>query len=250
MLELIIERVRQKAAEYAGHCTYPFSQSLPPFSLITKSHPDTVHGICHALANRWIGKHANEGSLWSNFNETVFRHIMCEHIADGRGLRQKMDATKRRLAGWGLIPYSEIETPAMPFCRWGHGADIIKAAAAFCDGIVPPGGNAPLRPSSRGGFSDGHYLCLTVFHPATFDTHTVAVYVGRGAHDKKGDLLYFDANLGEFWFPNQDSFKPWLIASWKMLGVALGRDFNYTDYVMDGYAKQARQFPAPRPPAR
>jgi hypothetical protein len=235
-IEVAINEIRASATRHFGHCTFRFSQALPPISHLIGSDEKTKNGICQALTNRWIADHANGGSMWNHlylnvhgqqcFDIAGVRRLMLEQKAGG-SFQNQLLANERWLASQGVIPFEHPLTKA--YAMTGEHAKVKDAAKALSDVII--GANS----------SDGHYLNLGLLKSSTEPQgHAVAVFIGARSASGGPDLVYFDSNLGEFWFPSKVHFKPWLIEAWHTLFNT--GNYKYKSYWITAFAKKARGF--------
>jgi hypothetical protein len=235
-IEVAINQIRASTARHFGHCTFPFSQALPPISQLIGSDEGTKNGICQALTNRWIADHANDGSMWDGlyltvsghqcFNILGVRRLMVEQKVGGSFQNQIM-MNERWLATKGVIPFENPVTKV--YAMAGNYTKVKDAASAISDVVM----------GSRS--SGGHYLNVGLLESDTRTRgHAVGVFIGARSASGGPDLLYFDANLGEFWFPNKVHFKPWLMEAWRSLFDT--GNYKYKAYWITAFAKKARGF--------
>jgi hypothetical protein len=240
-LEDSLASIRSAAVEKGGLVTRVFCQAIPPVAPLIAGDEATAGGICQGLVNNWIGDHAAGGSLWNRLyggngaiNAGVVARIAFEQKTGGRGVNgtsalYQLLANERFLAVKGLIPWAH---PVLQvYSRVGAGESYASMAKLLATAVTS------FKPS------DGAYLNIALQHSSEAPGgHAVGAFVGGLAKGTgKREVLFFDPNVGEFWFSDSDKFAAWLNMC-LMKTLTQQANYKYKAFSISAFASKARGF--------
>lgn len=228
---ILVDKIQKNATNFNGHCTQPFSMSLPPVSqCLAKANSA---GICQAMTNRWIAEHAAGGSIWNTLfmqrggktTSTVdigqIQNLLREQ-GIARNTSDQLDWNERYLRNRGVIPFASASSKI--YSRVGLGTSLPDATRAMATAII----------QTRA--SDGCYLNISMFKDMqSLAGHAVGAFVGGGTYNRgQTDLLFFDSNVGEFWFENIADFSKWFYAYRR----DMGKIYNFRGFILTAFAQK------------
>jgi hypothetical protein len=250
-------RTLQNSALAKGGAYVHYSQCLEPTATLISMLPYTEDGICQALSAKWIAEHANDSSLWSwifapgstnvkqsavanlmiNFTESIVRKR--SDIPRNLGNRRQRGLAAARLAN---PTTRSLKSPDLYY------QDLVTTKYLGLYGLKRRGitqakivGSFGQQRGGANGTKTGLNLAAAL-HPHALCTHGGAYVLisimGNGGHAMAAyvgstDVAFFDPNFGEFWFPDQASFRAWFAEFWKTSGYS--REFD--SFYLLTYAK-------------
>ncbi|WP_157953842.1 YopT-type cysteine protease domain-containing protein [Microbulbifer sp. A4B17] len=217
--------VQRSVAQHGGTLQYNFSQCLDPVKAQITIHQDTAGGVCESLSAHWIKFHAEDDSLWNwlfpngALSEQHLFHVMTLHQIGGNAPNQDQ-VSEAWLQSHNVLPLQnnggvgiagpngrrQIHVVTGP--RLDQGQTTMRNSAALADEII----REPTR-------SAGSYKKIGI--SGKVGAHAMAAWVAE-------DVLFFDPNFGEFWFPTKNAFRNWFVNSfWNTSMYAIGLSGSY-----------------------
>ena len=201
--------INQICTKYGGTVTWGFSQSSFGIWKRLLFNKYTRMGICAGLVSHWIKYHSDGSSLAAKLggggagqlNEVKLNEIATLHASVSHDSDQQTVWLNQWLKMHGIFPlFANQKYPTTPFRNIEHSLT-----------------------SEVRGLNDA-YAKLSFGGTAFFSraAHAVGVWgAGNGS-----EVLYFDPNHGEFWFPSCSSFNRFFIEYFRCKYLSKGISFN------------------------
>ena len=234
--------VQRSTASFGGHCTYAFTQCKPPISTFLAQDESTAIGVCEALAAHWIKYHAEGGSMWNWL------------IVDGQVSMTKLLFEVMQLQSKGILGDQEAVTQAW-LRKSGiapvQGSMVLNRSRQMGARFIPfEGGQGRHVTEGRTGLLSCGDLARSLVRDNTggagcykklylsgkFGAHAMALWVAQ-------DIVFFDPNFGEFWFPNRSAFFNWFTQKFwssSLYSVGLSGEFEISPYAKQHWRGQRR----------
>ena len=194
-----INLVQSSVKDFKGHCTFRFSQALPPVSGHLDKHVGTAGGICQALSTKWMVEHAKDSSMWpwlypgGKLNTSALYNVMINFLDPNiQGIGQ-MTQSDKYLKMHGLIMRRNIVTgDAMD--KWSKS----RHSAIGKKGQIGRRLTTAIQRTHKN--TSGNYVLLGMDGNGG---HAMCAWIAQ-------DAAFFDPNCGEFWFERVTDFFRWL----------------------------------------
>jgi YopT peptidase len=226
------EPVQRSVTKHGGHCTYAFTQCAPPVSTFIAQDSSTSGGVCESMSAHWIYYHAIGDSLWNWL------------IVDGQVSLPKLQYHIMVLQSQGILGDQDAATE-----RWLRTKGMHRRQSSFTvmqsrqmggTFVGFTGGQAPKLQSGTTRTLNCAELARAILHDDTGGAgcykklwlagkageHVMAIWVAQ-------DVMFFDANFGEFYFESRAGFYNWFTKSfWKtsLYNVGLSGRFELRPY--------------------
>jgi YopT-type cysteine protease-like protein len=225
--------VVQRSVSSPSFCSFPFSQCQNPVYSQICLNPQTAGGICEALSAYWIRAHASNGSLWNilaphgHVNVPALLPIINMQINGVNSLLGQDGYTFAWLQAANIVRTRVVSNSPLA----NH---LVRLGLTVA--IQGPGRNALgttgmisctdlareiARDYSMGG---GQYKKISL--DGWGGAHTMAAWVAN-------DIVYFDPNYGEYWFPDSASFISWFTwRFWYLSNYSFGLSGTYEVFTL------------------
>ncbi|WP_010585284.1 YopT-type cysteine protease domain-containing protein [Schlesneria paludicola] len=239
------KKIRDAAVKYGGSYI-PYSQCVPPTSTLIESMPQTSDGICKALSAKWIVEHSNGSSLFNwlctpgtlNVRQSAVANLMLNFM-DGTettgafknrswfrkgSMRKEYKSRQNHLSRQTFMTDKYLQLYGLKRRNGLRGV-------GMNDNPISVGANG----SALANMFDSRYL------NTKGETYmTIGILGDAGGHALAGycagkEVILFDPNYGEFYFPSYDMSYPWI----QYFYVASDYISDFDTFYMLGYAKDA-----------
>ena len=208
------QRVLELAVRSKGVIIARFSQASESMTALLRTNKKARLGICKGLVNRWMARHANDGSIWNDiFNEDG--NIKIEEIH--KLIQESVALCHLSLSQRMRNVFAQGYNSAMYLARYGlvQRRDIVGQYRLTSRGGVGdrPANTLGIRIALQitNGARNG-YKVITVYGDS--EPHVFCAWVGGPIRGTINDIAVFDPNFGEVWFDQIRRFEIWLACSW------------------------------------
>jgi hypothetical protein len=214
--------IRSSAVNYDGRCTVAFEQ-LSLREAMGRS-AQASFGACDPLVDKWMAKRAAHSSMWEGryfrTHQVATQEYLAGELASPGRLRTLLASHSKPGGGsaWLDARHLRLETSGHVAFEIGSGTrEVIHRIV----GKIQDAYEALADVRSRAN-------CLKLFMSNSISEGGVGHVVGAHIPGPRAEGIYFfDANIGEFWFPDATHLGNWMEQSWIALYLEPDRDFHF-----------------------
>jgi YopT-type cysteine protease-like protein len=239
-LSATIKAIRDRSVKEKG-AYIPYSQCIEPTATLINMMPQTKNGICQALAAKWIAEHANGGSLFNwlctpgttNVKQSAITSLMVnftESVTSAGKLANQTEGIGGRSTSSGLYHQDFITEKYLQLYglkRRGSmgGSTVGSMASQLSTGATGNALASRFQPSWMNTKGEA-YILVSIMGSGG---HALAGYVAGS------EVILFDPNYGEFYFPKFENFFKWFLYFYPKSGYAKA----FPKFYLLGFAKDA-----------